>query len=75
MPDDSIYGSINDEERVEVEIYGEPAAEITVRFEGEDLERLLLGIRELEIEHASDFVRDAALAAISEQREQLRPTG
>ena len=67
---DDIYGDIADEQRLDVELYGDLAAEITVRFEGEDLDRLLWAVRELGIGSTTEFLRDAALWEI--ERRQLR---
>ena len=65
------FGSIKDAVRVDVELTGPPAGEFTVRFEGDHLERLLYGIRELGIQPLSEFFRDAALAAIDGREAEL----
>lgn len=70
---DDIYGDIGDEQRLDVEVYGELAAEITVHFEGKDLDRLLWAVRELGIGPTAEFLRVAALLEI--ERRQLRAEG
>lgn len=70
MSDDR-YGDIRDEQRIDVELEGELAAEISVRFEGEDLEALLWAMRELDIGPTDEFARRAVLSAIERQRMRL----
>lgn len=65
------YGDIADEHRLDVEIEGEPAAEIVVLFEGENLTRLLWAVRELGIQSTHEFVLAAAISEIERQRMRL----
>lgn len=70
MSDDR-YGDISDEQRIDVELEGELSAEISIRFEGKDLEDLLWAVRELGIGPAEEFARRAVLSEIKQQRAQL----
>ena len=71
MMSDDRYGDIRDEQRIDVELEGELAAEISVRFEGDDLEALLWAMRELDIGPTDEFARRAVLSAIERQRMRL----
>ncbi len=68
---DERFGSIEDEVRVDVVLDGPLAAEVSVRFEGDSLDRLRYAIRELGIQPTSEFLRDAALAAIDAREAEL----
>lgn len=66
-----VYGDIAEEQKVDVELEGEPAAEIPIRFTGEDLESLLWAIRELDIGPIEEFARRTVLSEIERQRTRL----
>ena len=68
---DERFGSIEDEVRVDIVREGPLAAEVSVRFEGDSLDRLRYAIRELGIQPTPEFLRDAALAAIDAREAEL----
>lgn len=68
---DDVYGDIAEEQKVDVELEGEPAAEVPIRFTGEDLESLLWAIRKLDIGPIDEFVRRTVLSEIERQRTRI----
>ena len=67
MTDKEDYGSILDEEEIEVEVRKPVGGVVSVRFTGEEMPTLLRAAEETS-ETATGFIREAVLARVAERQ-------